>query len=326
VLLCDPIPYRLVVRNTGDGPAANVMMSDELPDGLVSEDGKRVVRFTAGTLEPGQAKQATFTVKAERTGTYVNRATASADGGLSAEATCQTVVRKPELAVTKTGPELRYVGRPVTYQITVANSGDAPARQTVLVDMVPAGTKFMEASHDGQLAEGKVTWSLGTIEPGASKVVSITLMTLERTVVRNTATATAVCADGSAAITTRVEGIAAILLEVIDLDDPIEVGSNVTYEIIVTNQGSSDGTNITVVCTLPPEMAYVSATGLTQATVDGQVVRFAPLPSLDPKAKATYRVVVKASSPGDVRFKVSMTSDQDKQTTPIEETESTHLY
>jgi len=324
VLLCDPIPYRLVVRNTGDGPASNVMMSDELPNGLVSEDGKRVLRFTAGTLEPGQAKQATFTVKAERTGTYVNRATASGDGGLSAEATCQTVVRRPELAVTKTGPELRYVGRPVTYQITVANNGDAPARQTVLVDMIPSGTNFMEASHDGQAAEGKVTWSLGTIEPGASKVVSLKLMTVQRGVVRNTATATAVCADGSAAVTTRIEGIPALLLEVIDLADPIEIGSNETYEITVTNQGSADGKNIVVVCTLPPEQEYVSATGPTQATADGQVITFAPLVELDPKAKATYRVVTKALKPGDTRFAVTMTSDL--LTSPVNETESTNLY
>ena len=97
-----------------------------------------------------------------------------------------------------------------------------------------------------------------------------------------------------------------------------------TYEIIVTNQGSADGTNIAVTCTLSPEQGYVSATGLTQATVDGQVVRFAPLPSLDPKAKATYRVVAKAVKAGDVRFTVSMISDQ--QTIEVKETESTHQY
>ena len=104
----------------------------------------------------------------------------------------------------------------------------------------------------------------------------------------------------------------------------IEVGSNETYEIVVTNQGSADGTNIVIECTLPAEQAYVSAKGPTKATVAAKVVKFAPLPVLAPKAKAKYVVVVKGTSEGDVRFKVKLTSDQI--TSPVEETESTHIY
>ena len=40
--------------------------------------------------------------------------------------------------------------------------------------------------------------------------------------------------------------------------------------------------------------------------------------------EATYKVVVKGVAVGDVRFKVSLTSDQ--MTKPAEETESTHIY
>jgi len=121
-----------------------------------------------------------------------------------------------------------------------------------------------------------------------------------------------------------VKGIPAILLECVDLADPIEVGAQETYVITVTNQGSADGTNIVVACTLPPEEQFVSASGPTKETVRGRQVTFAPLKSLAPKAKATYRVVVKGAKPGDVRFKVSLTSDQ--MTSPAGETESTHIY
>ena len=51
---------------------------------------------------------------------------------------------------------------------------------------------------------------------------------------------------------------------------------------------------------------------------------FAPLKLLAPKAKATYRVIVKGVKAGDVRFRVSLTSDQ--MTSPAGETESTHIY
>jgi hypothetical protein len=53
-------------------------------------------------------------------------------------------------------------------------------------------------------------------------------------------------------------------------------------------------------------------------------VEFAPLPSLAPKSKAEWRIVVKAGQPADVRFKVIMTSDQFSKT--VEETESTNQY
>jgi hypothetical protein len=54
------------------------------------------------------------------------------------------------------------------------------------------------------------------------------------------------------------------------------------------------------------------------------MVKFFPLSSLAPKAKAAWRVVVRAVRPGDVRFKVVLNVDQ--LTRPVEETESTHLY
>ena len=98
-------------------------------------------------------------------------------------------MRQPVLSVTKTGPEVRYVGRPVVYEITVSNKGDAPARETTLVDDLPENTTFVEASHGGRAAEGKVTWDLGTIAVGAAKKVTLSLRAVARGVARNMASA-----------------------------------------------------------------------------------------------------------------------------------------
>ena len=43
VLICEPITYKVVVRNTGDGPAENVKVSDELPAGLRTVDGSSTI-------------------------------------------------------------------------------------------------------------------------------------------------------------------------------------------------------------------------------------------------------------------------------------------
>ncbi len=325
VLLCDPITYKITVKNTGSGNACDVVVTDDLPDGVATMNGQKSVKYRIGALAPGQSRDFTIQAKASKTGTFTNNASVAASGGLAATSNgVTTKVTKPELKVVKAGPNLRYVGRPADYTITVTNTGDGPARNTVLTDQIPAGTTLVKASNQGTASGGKVTWSLGTIAPGASKNVSLTLRMSQTGTVRNVATAQAYCASGQGATTTEVKGVPAILLECVDLADPIEVGGNETYVITVTNQGSAVGTNIVIATTLPAEQTYVSSNGPTKAKAEGKKVTFAPLASLAPKAKATYRVVVKASAAGDVRFGVQLTSDQ--MDSPASETESTHQY
>lgn len=323
VTVCDPIDYVITVRNPGDGPANNVTVTDTLPDGI-TVDGKQTVTVSVGTLAAGESREVRLSAKASRTGRFENRVSASADGGLTADATCTTVVSKPELAVTKTGPATQIIGRPMKFEITVKNTGDSPARNTVLTDPIPANASFDSASDGGQFADGRVTWNLGTLEPNQSRTVSISLRGTGRGTIRNTASATAICADGNAAAETELRGVPAILLECVDDPDPIEVGTTTTYLIEVTNQGTTEDTNTTVVVNLPAELEFVSADGATRGTVSGKTISFAPYPSLAPKQKITYRVIAKGVKEGDVRFRVTLTSDFFK--TPIEETESTHVY
>ena len=325
VLLCDPIPVKFVVTNSGSGSARNVKIEDTLPAGLRTAEGRSKLVFDAGTLATGQSRQFSATLKASKTGKYVNKAVASSAAGLKDESETTTIVRQPVLAISKTGPEKRYLGRSVDYDITVTNKGDAPAKNLVLEDQLPLGVKFVAASNGGKALAGKVSWNLGTLAPGSSRKVSVTVMPNEAGTLTNTVSATATCAEGvTASVKTLVAGIPAVLLEVIDIEDPVELGSQTTYVIIATNQGSSPGTNISIVCTLEDNEQYISSTGATRGAIEGNTITFVPLRSLAPKAKATWRVVVKAVKTGDVRFKVTMNTDQ--LTRPVEETEATHLY
>jgi uncharacterized repeat protein (TIGR01451 family) len=325
VLICDPIPVRFVVTNSGTGVARDVKVTDSLPDGLRTADGKQQVTLNAGTLAAGQSKQFSVELKASKTGKYVNKAVASSSDGLKAEATTTTVVRQPVLTIVKTGPRKLYLGRPVSYEITVTNTGDAAAQKTVVRDTIPRGVTSVKVSAGGKRSGSEIIWELGTLAAGASKTVSISYAPTSAGTVSNKATAAAYCADAvSASASTAVAGIPAILLEVIDVEDPIEVGNQETYVITATNQGSAAGTNIRIVCTFEDEEEYVSSSGPTTGSAEGNTVTFAPLPSLAPKAKATWRVVVRAVKQGKVLFKVTMMSDEFPR--PVEETESTNLY
>ncbi|GJQ22861.1 hypothetical protein BIY37_09965 [Candidatus Brocadia sapporoensis] len=326
VLFCDEIPITLVVSNVGTGIAQNVQAKESLPQGLKTLDGKSDIVQEIGMLRAGESREIAFTAKAERTGKFSNFATVVAEGGLQAESnTTTTVVIQPVLAITKKGPERIYTGRDINYSIEVSNKGDGPATSTVLEDAIPGNATFVNANQGGILSGNTVRWNLGTLLPNDSTKVSVTLKDKGLGEIKNTATVKAMCANPvSATVITDVIGIAAILLEVIDIADPIEVGENETYEIAVTNQGSDYSTNIKIYCTLEDTMQYISSAGPTKGTFVGNTVIFDPLPSLAPKATTTWKVVVKALSPGDVRFKVEMIEDCLKR--PVEETEATNFY
>lgn len=326
VLLCDLIPVRFVVTNSGTGSVQNVKIVDTLPAGLRTADGKSELIFVAGTLMAGQSRQFSAELRATKTGKYVSKAVASSTTGLMAEsAATTTTVGMPILAIRKTGPEQQYIGRPVTYEITVDNKSDVPAKNTVIEDTIPEGVTSVKATAGAKLSGSKLVWEFGTLAPNTSKKVCVSYTPTKAGTLINGATATAYCADAvSSSVRTSVTGIPAVLLEVVDVEDPVRIGDRTTYVIQVTNQGSATATNIHIVCILEDNVRYISSAGATASSIEGQTVRFFPLGSLAPQAKAAWRVVVEAVRPGDVRFKAVMNADQ--LTRPVEETESTHLY
>ncbi|MBN1391362.1 MAG: DUF11 domain-containing protein [Sedimentisphaerales bacterium] len=325
VLICDPIPVKFVVSNTGSGSAGEVKIEDTLPAGLKTSDGKGAISINVGTLAAGQSKEYSATLKANKTGKYVNKAVASSSTGLKAESSTTTDVRQPVLAVSKSGPDQQYIGKTVSYKIVVTNKGDTAATDTVLTDSIPSGVSAVNASDGGKVSGSSIVWNIGTLAAGASKTVTVSYSASTAGTISNTAKATAECAEGvSASAKTTITGIAAVLLEVIDVEDPVEVGNNETYVITATNQGSMPDTNIRIVCMLEDNQQYVSSSGATRGSLSGNTITFEPLPTLAPKAQATWRVTVKAVKAGDVRFTVVMNTGQI--TRPVQETEATNLY
>ncbi|MFW5869874.1 MAG: hypothetical protein ACOCVI_03155 [Planctomycetota bacterium] len=323
VLICDPIKYTVTVTNTGSAVARDVKLTDTLPKGLTYR-GSQSITANMGDIEPGKAKRTTYSVTAEKTGTFTNKVTVQDGDGASETASVKTVVTQPVLVITKKAPKTRFAGTPVTYTITVANKGDGVATNTVLTDTLPKGTTFKKASDGGKQSAGKVTWKLGDLKPNASEEVTVTVVANRKGAIENFASVSARCTKASGKASTEIKGIPAILLECVDNTDPVAIGQNETYEITVTNQGTALGTGIVITCTLPKEMDFVSASGPTKHTAKGNDVTFQPLKSLEPKKKVTYKVVTKGNAAGDLRFQVTLKSDQ--MTSPVRETESTHVY
>ncbi|MBL9032052.1 MAG: DUF11 domain-containing protein [Phycisphaerae bacterium] len=326
-MLCDPIQMKLEVKNSGSGAAENIVIKDALPAGLTTSDGKTTVEIPVGTLATGESKAFNVALKATKTGRFENMAQATAAGGLTADsAKVAVVVRQPVLTIEAKCTERVFVGRDMTSVFTIKNTGDGTCASTTVTMPIPEGATFVRASAGGAASGNTVTWSLGNVAPGETKTVEVvTRATTIRSFAFN-ATVRCACAEAkTAGCTTNAAGIPAILVETTDDPDPIEVGTETTYTIVVTNQGSAADSNVRIVCTLPDGLQFVSAGGATAGSAAGQTITFAPVATLAPKAKVTWTVKARAvRDAGDVRFVTDVSSDQFKN--PIREIESTNLY
>lgn len=231
----------------------------------------------------------------------------------------------PALAVECFAPRQVLAGRPIRVCLNLSNSGGSPEPNATVILVVPDGATVARATHGGVAEEGQVTWTVADLKPKARVELCAMIAAREPRSLSFTASVTGKKAPpAETACSTTVSGVPAILLELIDLEDPLEVGQLVTYQINVTNQGSAPGTNVRIVCKLPASQEFISGDGDTPIQATSGIITAGVLSTLPPKTVASWRVVVKAIQAADARFKVELSSDQF--VLPIREEESTELY
>lgn len=310
------VTYNIVVKNTGSAVARDVVLTDPVPNGMSGNP----VTINLGDIAPGQSKPANVTFKATQRGKFCNTATASSsNAGKVSDDACTTVL-VPGLKVVKTGTKSQILGRNADYEIVVSNTGDTTLNNVTVTDTAPSGTTIVSAS--GAAVSGNTaTWTISSLAPGAKQSFAIKLTSRTAGEHCNSVTAAAGGLRDTAQACTVWRGIAAVLLEVVDDPDPIQVGESTTYTIKVTNQGFADIHNVKIVYTSDEETVPVSS---PQGSVSGSTVNFPVVGTITPKQVVTYTISVKGSKVGDSRNKVVLTCDE--LTSPVEETESTTVY
>jgi uncharacterized repeat protein (TIGR01451 family) len=322
---CDTLPVNIIVSNTGTGEIRSARVDYTLPAGWTTSDGKNTAILDAGTLGAGASKELRIQVKPGRTGDFTSRAVAEGEPGLKAESlSMPTSVRQAVLDLKTTAPQESYVGRPATVHFVVSNKGSAEATGATVEAQLPRGAKFISATEGGVLRGNSVVWTFPQLPLNAPRTLAMSLEPGSTGELDAKATAKAYCATVvSDTSSFAVKGIPALLLELIDLHDPVEVGRDTTYQVVVTNQGSAPATNVRLVANLESAQRFVSATGIA-AYPEGSTVVFQPIATIPPGGKATVRIVVNCVTEGDIRFRISMISDQLQR--PVEESESTYVY
>jgi uncharacterized repeat protein (TIGR01451 family) len=328
-----PITYQVTVTNPGTGPATNVMLTAEYDPGLQHESQPRVpegakprVELPVGTLAAGESKTVPLVLTPTQVGRFTTQVVVTADGGLKDQAEQAVTVQRAQLRVTKSGPPVRYLNRPTTWDIHVINPGDVPLTNVQLRDQLPPELTFTSATAGGQLADGVVVWNLGTLQPKEDRGVQVTTNCVKLTP-RAVNVATASADPGlqvQAEAPVEIRGLPAFGLTLSKVGDPVEVGGRLTYRIDVINQGSLPGNKVQVVAVLPKELRMVNATGPAQPRAEGQRIIFPPIDSVRPGETVTYTLEAEALQPGDVRFQVELTSETLQE--PVIKQESTTIY
>jgi uncharacterized repeat protein (TIGR01451 family) len=326
VLIGDPAAFTLTVSNPGDGSADQVRIHAVLSEGLEHARGNKI-DFEIGNLAAGESRNVTLLCATKTGGPQKCEGAAEAEGNLSSKDAASVNVITPRLDLQVTGPGLRYLERKALYTLKVTNPGDAPATNVTVGDMVPDGFKVLAASDGGRhdFQTRTVSWFLGEIAPGQTREVKLEVQAINPGEHKHKASA--VGARGlraEAELTTRVEGLSALLLEMVDTEDPIEVNGDTAYEVRITNTGSKTETDIKLVATVPDKMEFKNAQGPVRYHTEGKTIVFDPFEKLAPRADAIFRINVKALDPGTVRFKIQVTSTN--LVDPVIKMEATRIY
>lgn len=326
ILVGDRVNFTIAIENPGSGPARDVVIEENVPQGLSHSKGPKL-EFAVGTIPAGGRRRLELSLKAAEAGMVDNLILARAAGGLVAEHRTQVEVVAPELQVKITGPSKRYLERKATYSLALENAGSAPAKNVELVTQLPPGMKFVSTNNSGRFdsTTNTIRWNLDRLPARQFGEVQFTAVPVQKGEysIRVDATADAGLSDSKDHGLT-VEGLAALAFEVADQVDPIEVGGITTYQIRVRNQGTEQANNVRFVALVPPGMKAVPANGPTKYQIQGNQVLFETIVRLPAKGESTYKVRVEGVQAGDQRFTVQMTSDDT--TSPVVEEESTRVY
>lgn len=326
VMLGDPASQLVTISNPGTGVASDVKIEAHLSDGLEHTEGKRLT-VEVGAINAGETRQIRLGLLTIAGGPQTLTVTATSSSDASNVATANVNVIAPTLKLAVDGPALRYKGRTAKYVLTVTNDGTVANNNVRVTQKVADGFSFLSADKGGKFdpQQKSVNWFVGRLEPAQSVSVSCELNpTALGEFTHQVACMTDAGVKTEATAATRVDGTSVVTLEIVDLNDPVEVGVETAYEIRVKNEGSKAASNVALQCELPEGAELLKVEGSVPARSAGKTLQFQPLLQLAAGTQAIFRVHVKGTVEGNHRLRASLVSDSIDE--PLQREEQTKFY
>src|SRR5690242_11044016 len=291
---------------------------------------------TDGVTVPGNTSQAdsTFTVHIISpttaatgglcpggSGVVSNTGDVTTTNAGSGDASASTCVAAPAIHIVKTADAAQVnAGSPIGFTLTVYNDGSGAAHGVTLSDTLPtnAGLSWSIASQGagwngscaiaaGKLTCGPVTVPAGTTKAASTFTVHITSPTTGATggdcptsgVVNNTGSVTT-SNDGSDQSSASICVQAMVDLSVTKSGSPATqvLGTgNITWTMVVTNNGPSTATGVTITDPMPAGNTFVSATS-SQGTCTGGAILNCTIGTMTAGQSVTITLVTTPNTTG----------------------------
>jgi uncharacterized repeat protein (TIGR01451 family) len=320
------ITYQLAVANSGGTASGSVTVTDAIPAGTTYVAASATCGTTPNCTAGFSAGTVTWTITsvAALSGPLnlsfqvtvnandVNGSTISNQASYTnvmtpgcGTATCSTntvtnpVITPASLTVTKTEPTpgagatvVAGQATPITYGLTVANSGGTATGPVTITDAVPTGTTYVAASATCGTAPncsvgfsaGTVTWTITSVAAlsgplNVSFQVSVNANDVNGSTISNSASYTDVntpsCATATCATNTVTNPVITPASITVSKSEPtpgagvtVTAGqaAAITYQLAVTNAGGTASGSVTVTDAVPAGTTYVAASATCGAT------------------------------------------------------------
>ncbi|RME84737.1 MAG: DUF11 domain-containing protein, partial [Caldilineae bacterium] len=288
-----PITYALTVYNSGPFTAVDAIVTDTMPfqvdttaatyvvpssssgsctispqasGDIVSctlgdiQNGITATILITGTVDPETPLGADLTNNAEVTVISPDGQTFNNSASVDTE-----VLTLADVGVSKSGPATATAGETISYTIVLSNTGPSVSRDVDVKDLLPAGFTYVSGtSTQGTCVSGICQLGDVGVNEVVTMVVTATVGSDVTGVVTNTAayfgdTADSNSSNDSDTASTTINALTALVIDKVDLTDPVYAGDTYLYEIVVTNTGPSDALNVVVTDTLPAQVSFEGA-------------------------------------------------------------------
>lgn len=294
------VSWTIAVTNNGPDTESFASLVDNLPAGTTFSSLVQNTGAAASCMNPGVGNQGTvsctfpplasgasaqFTLIANIdpafTGTLNNTATVSGQNAdpntnNNSQTASTAVSGSADIVVTKSGPATATAGTNITYTVMLTNAGPSTATSVSLTDNVPLNTTFVSESQTAGPTfsctnppvggTGQISCTLPSLASAASATFSITVAVNPGATgsVANTANGASATPDpnslnnGGSATTTVTSSADVSIVKTANA--AVSAGTDVTYHIVVTNNGPSDAASVSMTDTLPANTTFVSNT------------------------------------------------------------------
>ena len=206
----------------------------------------------------------------------------------------------PSIVLEKVAPKEIQVGKEATFRIRVRNVGNVTAKQVLVRDEVPQGTRLIETTPPAtQTAGGALLWEFGEIKPGDQAEATMTLLPLSEGEIGSVATVSMQAQASARTFCTKPE----LLMEV-TMTPSVLIGDTVAMVIKLTNPGSGTASGVVIEATIPDGLSHVAGREIEYEIGDLAPDQTRQL-QLDLKALRAGQLVAQLSARGDGNLNVA---------------------